>query len=61
MNVKILEYGDDPSYEYPEDFNSFKVYEVWSEPGIKTEPDGGPVGSEMRNRKRSFRRDWSPL
>lgn len=32
MEVKVLEYGDDPKSEYPEDFNSFKVMTVWSEP-----------------------------
>jgi len=45
MRVEKLVYGDDPEAEYPEDFNSFKVFTVWSEPGIVSEPDGGPVGT----------------
>ncbi|QGA80044.1 hypothetical protein [Candidatus Nanohalobium constans] len=32
MRVETLEYGDDPSDEYPEDWNSFKIFTVWSEP-----------------------------
>lgn len=32
MRVEVLEYGDNPESEYPEDFNSFKVMTIWSEP-----------------------------
>jgi hypothetical protein len=35
MRVKRLEYGDERG-EYSEDFNSFKIYEVWSEPVVKS-------------------------
>jgi len=35
MRVQRLEYGDEPG-EYNEDFNSFKVYEVWSEPVVES-------------------------
>lgn len=35
MRVERLEYGDKPG-EYQEDFNSFKVYEVWSEPVVES-------------------------
>lgn len=43
MRVEKLVYGDDPTSEYPEDFNSFKIFTVWSEPDIVSEPDDGPV------------------
>ena len=35
MRVETLEYGDNPKSEYPEDWNSFKVLTVWSQPGAK--------------------------
>lgn len=35
MRVERLEYGDEQG-EYREDFNSFKIYEVWSEPVVES-------------------------
>jgi hypothetical protein len=35
VKIERLEYGDDPEVEYSEDFDSFKVYEVWSEPDVE--------------------------
>ena len=43
MKIERLEYGDDPDTEYPEDFNSFKVYAVWSDPDIKIEDSDVPI------------------
>lgn len=46
MRVEVLEYGDNPEDEYPEDFNSFKIMTVWSEPDIKVEGEGVPIEYE---------------
>lgn len=32
----MLEYGDDPEFKYREDFNSFKIMTVWSQPEVKS-------------------------
>ncbi|MFB6100807.1 MAG: hypothetical protein ABEK16_06070 [Candidatus Nanohalobium sp.] len=55
MKVETLEYGDDPEKEYREDFNSFKVFTVWSEPDVKITDDSVPVKSEDLEEKDSSR------
>lgn len=46
MDVRTLEYGDDPEADYPEDFDSFKIFEVWSDPDIKVEDKDIPIEYE---------------
>ena len=55
MRVERLEYGDDPKAEYPEDFNSFKVYEIWSEPDVKIK-DGDYEDLEEIDRSKESKR-----
>lgn len=43
MKIERLEYGDEPDSEHPEDFDSFKVYAVWSDPDIKIEDSDVPI------------------
>lgn len=53
MRVEIHEYGDDPEAEYPEDFNSFKVMSIRSEPDIRVENDSIPLETEDLEEKDS--------
>lgn len=53
MKVKIHEYGDDPESDYPEDFNSFKVMTIWSEPDVRVNNDSVPLETEDLEKKDS--------
>lgn len=39
MRVEKFEYGGDPEADYPEHWDSFKIYEVWSEPVVEDHED----------------------
>lgn len=43
MKIERLEYGDDPDSDFPEEFDSFKVFTVWSEPDINIVENEFPV------------------
>lgn len=53
MKVKRLEYGFEDEELQDENWNSFKVYSIWSQPDIKITFDGVPIEYEDLEEKDS--------